>query len=213
MCDSVVRAVGRVLAFSVLLVACQPSGDATLYASHSATARYRVTDSAYENVVLRGVADFAKGFERYSMYRDGSFVGERIMVGRAEIERAHGREEWVKVENALAPVSTASVALRHAILDPTRSIPFLRSVASEVRQVGTESIRGKATTHYVATVDLARVGSPESRIVDVELWVAKNGTVRRFRDRPLGREGERVWDFTDFGVAVDTSLPPARTIS
>lgn len=210
--ESVLKAVGRVLAFSIILVACQPSGDASLSASHSATARYRLTDSAYEDVVLRGVADFARGFERYSMYRDGSFLGERIMVGHAEIERAKGRDEWVKVENALAPASTASVALRHAILDPSRSIAFLRSVASEVRHVGTESIRGKTTTHYVATVDLARLGSPESRIVDVEAWVGKDGTVPRFRERPLGREGERVWDFTNFGVAVDTSLPPARTV-
>ncbi len=156
--------------------------------------------------------NFAEGFERYSIHYDGKFIEERIMVGGTEMSRVSGSDRWERAEKALSPDAEAFVALRHAVLDPGRSVPFVKSVTDDVRRLGTQSIRGHRTTHYIATVDLARVGAPSSRTVTIEFWRDDEGATHRMQHTPLGHdEGVVVSDFTDFGLPVDVSLPPAVT--
>jgi len=40
--------------------------------------------------------------------------------------------------------------------DPTKALAYLEKVSSDVREVGPETIRGTDTTHYRATIDLAK---------------------------------------------------------
>jgi hypothetical protein len=100
------------------------------------------------------------------------------------------------------------------VLDPARSVSFVESVADNVRRLGKESIRGHRTSHYTATVDLARIGAPSSRTVMIEFWTDDEGMTHRIQHTPFGHDrGVLVWDFTDFGLPVDVSLPPSEKVT
>lgn len=208
------RVVGALLLALLTLVSCRAGGDATL--SRAPTARYTVKVDANEDgksrMVLEGVVNFAKNFERYSQYYDGGLVWERIVVGQTEMtRRAERPDRWERAEAVVSGGADTFIALRHAVLDPARSVPFVESVADNVRRVGRESIRGHRTTHYMATVGLARMGAPSSRTVMIEFWTDDEGTTHRIRHTPFGHDrGVLVWDLTDFGLTVDMSLPPAE---
>lgn len=208
------RVVGALLLALLAFVSCRAGGDAAL--SRAPTARYTVKVDANEDgksrMVLEGVVNFAKNFERYSQYYDGGLVWERIVVGQTEMtRRAERPDRWERAEGVVSGGADTFIALRHAVLAPARSVPFVESVADNVRRLGSESIRGHRTTQYMATVDLARMGAPSSRTVMIEFWTDDEGTTHRIRHTPFGHDrGVLVWDFTDFGLPVDLSLPPAE---
>lgn len=134
--------------------------------------------------------NLAEGLERYSIYYDGKFIEERIMVGRTEMSSVSGSDRWERVEKALSPDAETFVALRHAVLDPARSVPFVKSVSDDVRRLDTESIRGHRRPTYIATVDLARIGAPSSRTVTIEFWTDDGGTTHRMRHTVLAAKRE-----------------------
>lgn len=211
------RAVAALLLALLALVSCRAEGDAAL--SRAPTARYtvKVNPNADGNarLVLEGVVNFAKSFDRYSQYYDGDLVWERIIVGQTEMtRRAESPDRWERADGVVSGGADVFIALRHAVVDPARSVPFVESVADNVRRLGRESIRGHRTTHYMATVDLARMGAPSSRTVMIEFWTDDEGTTHRIRHTPFGHDkGVLVWDLTDFGLPVDVSLPPAEKVT
>ena len=126
--------------------------------------------------------------------------------------------------------------------DPTPSMQFLEGVDT-AEEVGKETLRGTETTHYKATLDLARVRqrvAPEvkddvDRIRDqlgvekvpTDAWVDGEGRLRRLRQRidlanakttgldgqPLSGVVTNTFELYDFGVRVDVQEPPADQVS
>jgi hypothetical protein len=113
-----------------------------------------------------------------------------------------------------------------------RSLGKLRDVA-DVTRLGRERVRGVDTRRYRGTIAVPKVSSA----ISVEVWIDREGRVRRIRDRynftelrfdlaELGRLGQEVtgstlpnqatgdvWsvgttEYDDFGVPVAIQLPP-----
>jgi hypothetical protein len=83
--------------------------------------------------------------------------------------------------------------------DPSKLLDYLRST-SNVQKVGAATIRGVATTHYVA-----RIKSGTKR-VPLDVWVDGNGLVRRLHVDSQGVNASvDLFDFGDVGVDVPPS--------
>ncbi len=194
------------------LVAC--GADSCRPERTAATAKYTISqlkqglDDPVTTVEGRG--DFARVAMGDTQYV-GSHVAfsERLTFGNVTYTRRVGEEVWEKGEDATTPEGKALVSLRNAVLDPGRSIQYLRSVSTELQTEGTEKVRGTRATHHRATVDLGREQGPPGRLVALEVWVDDQGRTRRLRYSPLGSPDITiVWELYDYGVAVDLTPPP-----
>jgi hypothetical protein len=123
--------------------------------------------------------------------------------------------------------------------DPAQLLEFLRSTA-DIDEVGSATIRGVATTHYRAQVQLERLvdrARPEQRErlrelaekikaagideIPLEVWIGDDGLVRRIAmdwtisnpDRPTERATIKLrMDLFAFGAAVRVEAPSARNV-
>ena len=150
-----------------------------------------------------------------------------------------GGKEWVRLDlekvgetqgidlGQLAQVGQA---------DPSQALQYLRAVSGEVEDKGEEDVRGVATTHYEAKVDLRKfpdVVPDEQRDtakasidalvkqlggeseLPMEVWIDDDGLIRRQRfDFAVEQGGQDVSleyeiELYDFGVRVDVE-PPAE---
>jgi hypothetical protein len=101
-------------------------------------------------------------------------------------------------------------------MTPDRLLKDLTKTSKKVDEVGSEQIRGVATTHYRAHLDKSKFGSdPNNAAPDVvDAWIDDQGLPRRVRV-PFGSEkdaGAEVVDLFDFGVPVDVQAPTADVI-
>jgi hypothetical protein len=93
-------------------------------------------------------------------------------------------------------------------------------------EIGTDHVRGTATTHYRVTIDLARadetlpagVSVPQGPYralsqIDAEVWLDPAGRARRIAVKTVttsSRDREPIWSIVelwDFGIAADISVP------
>jgi hypothetical protein len=99
--------------------------------------------------------------------------------------------------------------------NPDRVLKELVKSSTKVEKLGSDEIRGVATTHYRAHLDKTKLGlrgsADEPGFVDA--WIDEQGLPRRIRV-PFGGENEAagVFDLFDFGVPVDVEAPPASEI-
>jgi hypothetical protein len=108
-----------------------------------------------------------------------------------------GTGEWLKIPN-LGAANGALPGLGQS--DPSQFLAYLETVSAGVKKVGSETIRGVATTHYTAMLDLAkaidRADVPESlrddlgKVVEngrgsfempADVWVDNDGLARRIQ--------------------------------
>jgi hypothetical protein len=124
--------------------------------------------------------------------------------------------------------------------DPRELLDFLKAVSGEVETVGTEELRGVATTHYRATVDLRnyeRLVPAEDREklrsmlgdmieqsgvseMPFDVWLDEAGLVRKlaltFSQAQPGTtdtaEASLAFELYDYGADVEIDLPPASEV-
>ena len=122
--------------------------------------------------------------------------------------------------------------------DPTQVLAYLKAASGDVTRVGTQTVRGVATTHYKATIDFRKV--PDSAPADqraavrrsieqliklsgastapIEVWIGKDGLARRIlTTSTTGTAAQRIKlrqriDLYDFGTKVDVTIPPASAV-
>ncbi len=190
----------------------------------AASARYTILQFAEDGsgpvARTKGVGDFERGELHHTMFLpSGEPFLETMRFGDVTYTRyvardhspdavALGRGVWERNE-AVTPEGRAARSALNALVTPSGSLGYLRSVADDVVRVGRERVLGKQTTHYRATVDLGRLGGP-TRDFPIEIWVDEDGLVRRYRYHPLGSGETFVWEFYDFGVTVDLLPPPPQ---
>ena len=123
--------------------------------------------------------------------------------------------------------------------DPTQVLAYLKAASGDVTRVGSETVRGVATTHYKATIDFRKV--PDSAPADqraavrrsieqlielsgastapIEVWIGKDGLARRIvTTSTTGTEAQRIKlrqrvELYDFGTKVDVAIPPASAVT
>jgi hypothetical protein len=114
--------------------------------------------------------------------------------------------------------------------DPSSQLDQLRG-AGNVKKVGTEKVRGTATTHYKATLDLRKAAerAPAAQreaarrsidnlvkqtgqsTIPVEVWIDKQGRARRmsFDEAIKGTSLKLTMELYDFGTREAVKAPPA----
>lgn len=136
---------------------------------------------------------------------DGASAYLRIPM----LQALTGSTGWLSATPEELAAAGGSLGVTAGSGDPSQLLDTLRGVAGEVDEVGTEEVRGVATTRYRATVDLGRAidEAPEAQreevramldglgsdvaSVPVEVWVDADGLARRF-----------VMDFGDLAAQV-----------
>ena len=123
--------------------------------------------------------------------------------------------------------------------DRAKMLDYLRAASGEIETVGTEELRGTPTTHYRATVDLAKHAAlaplserdgPGSFLGDtlpadgaeapVDFWLDEQGLIRKLEmsfaatqpgttDEATGSVTFELWDY---GEPVAIELPPADEV-
>jgi hypothetical protein len=140
-------------------------------------------------------------------------------------------KHWVKLDLS----EYAQVGQSQTQADPTSTLDGLRGVSNDVQDLGQENVRGVDTTHYHATIDVAkalakvpashrqRVESALSQFgngdLPIDVWIGRDGVPRRYSmSMDLTKSGESMhfteqFDFFDFGVPVDVHVPPASDVA
>ncbi len=166
---------------------------------------------------------------------DQLFVGRVLYMHfpRALAEQLPRGKRWIKIdlERALRQNGIDLGALQSMTAnDPASQIAQLRG-AIDLERVGSETVRGTATTHYKAVVDLRKVAAeaPASqraaarrsvdRIIELsgrskvptDVWIDAAGRVRRMRvsQRIDGRSFAYTMELYGFGTRETVEAPPA----
>jgi len=166
---------------------------------------------------------------------------EMRMLGSVVYMRLPGSElgnrPWIKFDLEAMGEGAPALGLNPASNDPRGVLDALRGVSGEVEEVGEESVRGVAATHYRANVDLKKAQEevPEARRDDfaafskqlgieslpIDVWVDEEGRARRFAyevvtpaaaQTPASRV-DLVIELFDFGVEVDVEPPPESEVT
>jgi hypothetical protein len=147
-----------------------------------------------------------------------------------------GGKPWVKLDITAAgkKLGLDFSQLTQLTGNPAQMLDWLRATSGKITKVGEERVGGEETTHYRATVDLARYPDrlpPERRAAarravhsliqlthvrtyPVDAWVGNDRLIRkmslRFTESVQGQRlslGMVMW-FHDFGVPVSVTIPP-----
>ena len=170
------------------------------------------------------------------------FAASRIYLRGSLFDRVlpKGRK-WVEIDlerSGSVPGVDLSGLSELSQGDPRQTLDLLRAVSDDVEAVGEKRVRGAATTHYRATVDLGRYPAllppaerPRARrtveqLTDLlgtrelplEAWVDDAGLVRRTRQSfPLRADGLDLptnvtveVEYFDFGTDVAVEVPRDR---
>jgi len=116
-----------------------------------------------------------------------------------EMPGVSGDKEWLAIDTSMRGGGSANFAPLGMTgqSDPTKALAYLQKVSDDVREVGTEEIRGVETTHYRATIDLSKSidesEAPEALRdtmkefagmfgdIPADIWIDGDGRMRRER--------------------------------
>ncbi|MFD9318171.1 hypothetical protein ACFWDQ_10760 [Streptomyces sp. NPDC060053] len=131
-------------------------------------------------------------------------------------------KEWMKVDASAMLGEQGAQALSGSSGSPTASLKGLK-YADDVNDLGTETVDGKHTTHYQATIDQSQMGrfkdalGDESGIlgsvtggvnsISVDIWVGDDDLPVRIL-QSMGAMKVTI-DFEKFGATTEVKAPPA----
>jgi len=143
------------------------------------------------NIAGTGVVDFASGntdlllsIPLFDRLGGGGVVEQRVVGGVVytklppDVLRFAGMPpavHWVSLDPQ--QVGTDLSALSQAQADPAGQLAFLAAISTDVRRVGSASVRSVPTTHYAATVDLGADDGSARRVAAVGAKLAQFGAV------------------------------------
>jgi hypothetical protein len=165
----------------------------------------------------------------------GVFYMDLADLGDAASELGDGKR-WLKLDLSGLTDMLGDSAVSSESSNPLDGLEALRGVSSDVTEVGTETVRGTETTHYRATIDLAKAladAPPEARdgardlldragtpTIPVDVWLDAQNRVRKYTMQVVGESngsaGSAVavtYELYDFGAPVDVSAPPADEVA
>jgi hypothetical protein len=158
--------------------------------------------------------------EPMRLVADGSTIYLRVPVLDAPLDTPG----WLSATAEDLGAAGGPLGFAGGVTDPSQLLDTLRSVAGDVEEVGSDDVRGVATTHYRAALDLARAlaqlpdgGSPllehqledlgtELDDVPVDLWVDADGLARRLV-LEVGDLGALTVELFDYGEPVEIDVP------
>lgn len=169
---------------------------------------------------------------------DGTTVYVKVPPDQAA--ELPGGKPWLEIDVA-AVARAADPRFQNVVkatnIDPAQGLAYLKGVTGDVRRVGTETLRGVASTRYRAIVDLraalarqtatARLhitqalGQVESGSFPIDAWIDGQGRLRKLhyeltlrgkRDKDAASRSSTI-EFFDFGAAAVIQRPPSGQVS
>jgi hypothetical protein len=154
---------------------------------------------------------------------------KNLIRGKASLLPAGKR--WLKIDLKTLGAGGAG-SLNQA--NPASVLDFLRGV-SAVRNLGSATVRGAATTHYEITIDLAKavqkapasqraqvqqaaIAIGGSRTIPAGVWIDARGRIRRFSSTVDVRQSSGTahvigtFEYSNFGTRVSVTAPPAGEV-
>lgn len=148
--------------------------------------------------------------------------------------RLAGGKRWVELNMSHA-ISGAGFSSLPTATDPTQFVDYLRAVSSGITKVGGATVRGVATTHYHAIVDLGkypRLVAPSQRpsvaagvkeleaalgghTIPLDVWIDGQRRIRRLRTAfgecisGVHLAFSMTADLFDYGPQPRPKIPPA----
>jgi hypothetical protein len=193
------------------------------------------TTAAGQAVTLKGAGDFDNSARIGTFHMDVNAAGLTTTIDELVSEfRVYVKsplltgslpagKTWILLDlrRALAArgIDTSTLAAQ----DPTKALEQLQRLGT-VTKVGTETIDGTSTTHYVGHIDPAKVpqGKKLQELANatygpIDVWVGNDDLVRRlklsFSVASKGQTSKQnvtvTSTFSDFGKVVKANLPPA----
>jgi hypothetical protein len=172
------------------------------------TARVSFKVSAQgQTVETNGIADLTSNDATFSMklagvgtiqaIQDGSTLYEKLRFGTARISKP-----WIKFDIAAGMHNLTGVDAQYFAqnmsTEPAAVLDYLRGVSRDIHEVGSETLRGVATTQYRGTVDLTLASSGSTNATrkqglqqlmkllgvstfPVDVWIDNDGRLRQLR--------------------------------
>lgn len=169
-----------------------------------------------------------EGDGRVEMRMVGDYAYMKLPLGNAGLPPG---KSWVRFD-----VATMGGGLGDPFSsnDPTAMADFLRGVSGDVETIGREDVRGHATTHYRADIDLEKaldkmpaeqranaaaaienLKTAKVTTMPMEVWIDDEGLIwRQFFEVAFGEQGSMLMMFEvlEYGVEVDGEKPPADEV-
>ncbi|MEU4471226.1 hypothetical protein [Micromonospora sp. NPDC023888] len=186
-----------------------------------------------EKISMQGVLDLGDAAKAEMTMTDpeGTTVTVR-MIGAvffveipAEDRASTGGKRWMKMDlTAVAgDKAGADFAKQFEDMDPIKQVKTLLAIEGTT-VVGQETVNGAATVHYTVTTPVSaylaqidskmRTASEQAlaaqgvKELTIDLWVDEQYRPRR-AGMVMGKMGDMVIDYTDYGKAVAVETPPA----
>ncbi|MEV5144066.1 hypothetical protein AB0L14_06370 [Streptomyces sp. NPDC052727] len=133
-------------------------------------------------------------------------------------------KDWIKVDGSVLFGKKGAQALAGDNGSPSASMKGLK-YAKDVRNLGTQTVNGKHTTHYRGVIDSAHMGklkdvygegSPMSKVtgaksIVMDVWVGSDGLPVRLKQK-MGTVTVTM-DFDKFGKTATVKAPPAGRVA
>lgn len=145
-----------------------------------------------------------------------------------------GGKQWIKLDvSKLGKAAGLDLGklLSGSQFQPGDMLGMLTSEGAKIQKVGPATVDGVATTHYRATIDLARalrskgLTSPllngitaQMKTANADVWIGKDGLVRRIRvsyNVPHGATPMRMamtMSLYDYGADLSIAAPPSSQV-
>ena len=172
-----------------------------------------------------GVQDFRTDDAQLVLKTMGQSLETRVVGGTTYTKlpagAARGGKTWLKAGSA---GSTSGLS------DPTQAFQVLGDSLGSVKDLGSARVGGVATTHYSTVVDLSKATSGSSALapakelgvtkIPLQIWVDQQGRPRQISESFSGKSAEAgtvalklTLTYTDFGVPVKVTAPPASQVT
>ena len=171
----------------------------------------------------------SKSFKEISLQQDGDYV-VYLALGSLAKHLPIGKQ-WVKLDVSKLGKSAGldlGQLLSGSQVQPSDLLPMLEAEGAKIRNLGSATVDGAATTHYRVTIDpakalqakgltsplLAGMAAQMPTELPLDVWIGKDGLVHRVRIS-LGLEQSHVgmtMDLYDYGTHVTIAAPPSDTV-
>lgn len=150
-----------------------------------------------------GAVDLEHGNAEVNGNIASAHVEERVVDGVAYVKLPFGGDTWLKIDAKKFGAGASTLAPLGGS-DPNEILSYLKKVATDVHEVGHESVGGVDTTHYAATVGQ----------IPIDVWVDAEGRLRKetVSIDISGIKANVTLELHDFGTPVNVVAPPPDQI-
>ncbi len=189
-----------------------------------------------QDVTGTGAVDFANKTAQVDLQVMGMDMQMVTADDAVYLNAAILGDGWYRLDSQALGNGPTDSLFASGFIDPAQQFTLLKDAATDITQAGTEQVNGESTTHYTATIDVAKAAEKEGAnsqqlqklsdagisTLPVDVWVDGEGRIARLSlsyagasnsDGPLaGANVKATVDYLDYGQPVDIQAPDASQV-